>query len=242
MADLGGWLDSLPVLALCMLRPFGALLLVPVFNAATLGGVLVRNALVLMIALPLLPLHDSWPLASGHDTVGRYALLAAGELCVGLLIGFCASMANVFNPLLAQSSSYLGVLFSQVFSLLFLVSGGFNLLIAAIYQSYAALPPGQGFLSGPGMTDFLMVEWQLMYELCLRFAMPVLTGFLLVDMAFGFVNRSVPQLNVFFLSMSIKSVFALLMLIMSLGFAFEAPLGRTLALVPRVHGLLAPSP
>lgn len=262
MADLGGWLDSLPVLALCMLRPFGALLLVPVFNAATLGGVLVRNALVLMIALPLLPLHDSWPLASGHDTVGRYALLAAGELCVGLLIGFCAampfwaldmagflidtlrgaSMANVFNPLLAQSSSYLGVLFSQVFSLLFLVSGGFNLLIAAIYQSYADLPPGQGFLSGPGMTDFLMVEWQLMYELCLRFAMPVLTGFLLVDMAFGFVNRSVPQLNVFFLSMSIKSVFALLMLIMSLGFAFDDPLGRTLALVPRIHTLLAPSP
>ncbi|AVY93826.1 type III secretion system export apparatus subunit SctT [Microvirgula curvata] len=257
MADVTGWVDWLPVLALCMLRPLGVMLLVPIFNAANLGGALVRNALVLMMALPLLPLHASWTLATG-DGVWGYALLAAGELCIGLLIGFCAalpfwaldmagflidtlrgsSMASVFNPLLAQQSSYLGVLLAQVFGLLFLVSGGFNVLIAALYQSYAILPPGQGFPAAPGVTAFLVAEWQLMYELCLRFSMPALVGFLLIDMAFGFANHSTPQLNVFFLSMPIKSVFALLMLVMSLGFAFDDPLDRAQSFAHRVRTLL----
>lgn len=247
MEPLTQWL---PMLGLCMLRPLGVMLMVPLFNQATLGGTLVRNALVLMIALPLVPLHDTWPTlqaARENATAWHYLLIICGELSIGLLIGFCAampfwaldmagflidtlrgaSMASVLNPLLGQQSSLFGILFTQVFSLLFLVIGGFNELIAAIYHSYTTLPPGEVFRFGPGFLAFLSREWQLMYELCLRFLMPAIVAILLVDMALGLVNRSAQQLNVFFLSMPIKSAFALLMLIMGLGFAFQAPLERS---------------
>jgi type III secretion protein T len=251
----------LPVIGLCMLRPLGVMLMVPLFNQATLGGTLVRNALVLMIALPLIPLHDTWPTlesARQNATAGRYLMLICGELSIGLMMGFCAaipfwamdmagflidtlrgaSMASVLNPLLGQQSSLFGILFTQVFGVLFLVTGGFNQLIAGIYHSYSVLPPGEVFHFGPGFLAFLSRQWQLAYELCLRFSMPAIVAILLVDMALGLVNRSAQQLNVFFLSMPIKSAFALLMLIMSLGFAFKAPLEQSSQWVRQVLTLM----
>lgn len=234
-------LEWLPILGLCMLRPLGVFLLMPLFSPGNLGGTLTRNALVLMIALPLLPASSEWTLPTASDSPWHYVLLAAGELCLGLMIGFCAaipfwaldmagflidtmrgsSMASVLNPLLGQQSSLFGMLFTQVFGLLFLVSGGFNELIEALYQSYVTLPPGSVLKHSPQTLAFLAQQWQLMYQLCLRFAMPAIVVILLVDMALGLINRSAQQLNVFFLAMPIKSAFALLMLIMSFSFAFD---------------------
>ncbi|OHX10902.1 EscT/YscT/HrcT family type III secretion system export apparatus protein, partial [Chromobacterium sphagni] len=166
------WTQWLPVLGLCMLRPLGVFLLMPLFSTANLGGALIRNALVLMIALPLLPVYPQWQLpASG---AWGYVLLAAGELSVGLMIGFCAaipfwvldmagflidtmrgsSMASVLNPLLGQQSSLFGLLFTQIFGVLFLISGGFNELLEAIYQSYVTLPPGAALRYSPETLSF----------------------------------------------------------------------------------------
>ncbi|MBK5415426.1 type III secretion system export apparatus subunit SctT [Pseudomonas sp. TH31] len=253
--------EWLPVIGLYMLRPLGVMLMVPLFSQAALGGTLVRNSLVLMIALPLIPLHDTWPSleAARHNaTAGHYLVLIAGELSIGLLMGFCAaipfwamdmagflidtlrgaSIASIINPLLGQESSLFGILFTQIFGVLFLVSGGFNQLIAGIYHSYTVLPPGEVFHFGPGFLEFLSRQWQLTYELCLRFAMPAIVAILLVDMALGLVNRSAQQLNVFFLSMPIKSAFALLMLAMSLEFAFNAPLEQSQHWVQHVLTLM----
>ncbi|MDM5065592.1 type III secretion system export apparatus subunit SctT [Aeromonas salmonicida] len=235
------WVGYLPVLGLCMLRPLGVFLLVPLLNSANLGGILVRNALLLTLALPLVQVYPQWTLPDAG--VWGYLWLAAGELCIGLMIGFCAaipfwaldmagftidtmrgsSMASVFNPLLGgQQSSLFGLLFTQVFNVLFLITGCFNQLLSAVYHSYVTLPPGSILNYHGGALTFLTAQWQLMYELCLRFAMPAMVVILLVDMALGLINRSAQQLNVFFLAMPIKSAFALLMLIISFSFAFNS--------------------
>lgn len=232
------WTQWLPILGLCMLRPLGVFLLMPLFSTGNLGGMLTRNALLLMIALPLVPVYTEWPVPAAG--AWGFFILAAGELCIGLVIGFCAaipfwaldmagfiidtmrgsSMASVLNPLLGQQSSLFGLLFTQVFGVLFLMSGSFNELMRAIYHSYQTLPPGGGLHYGPDALAFISQQWQLMYELGIRFAMPAMVVILLVDMAMGLINRSAQQLNVFFLAMPIKSAFALLMLIISFNFAY----------------------
>ena len=43
---------QLPVLALCMMRPLGMMLLLPLFKGGAMGSALIRNSLILMFALP----------------------------------------------------------------------------------------------------------------------------------------------------------------------------------------------
>lgn len=238
--------EYLPAFSMSIIRPLGVFLFLPLLNSAVLGGLLIRNALLILVALPVTFAGPEWP--SHGSNVGAYLLLVASELAIGLFIGFCAaipfwaldiagyvidtmsgsSMASVYNPLLGKQSSLLGLLFSQTFNVLFLLNGCFNTLIETIYRSYIILPPGSSISFSPAGILFLTSQWQLMYEMGLRFAMPAMVVILLVDIALGLVNRSAQQLNVFFLSMPIKNAFSLLMLILSFSFAFYSLLSYSM--------------
>lgn len=204
-------------------------------------------------------LSGVWPAFTATDALSwNYLPLIALELLVGFMIGFCAaipfwfidsmgflidnmrgaSIATVLNPTLSKHSSLLGVIFTQMFSLLFLLTHGFNELIAAIYHSYVALPPGTALRFDHGFLDFLGNEWHLLYELCLRFSMPAVVVMLLTDLALGLINRSAQQLNVFFLSMPIKSVLSLFVLIISLPVGVQMFFGRSAHFSERISTLM----
>ena len=57
--------------------------------------------------------------------------------------------------------------------------------------------------------------------MCLSFALPAMVVMIMVDVALGLVNRSVEQLNVFFLSMPIKSILVVFLLLVSMHFALS---------------------
>ncbi|MPY23963.1 EscT/YscT/HrcT family type III secretion system export apparatus protein [Shewanella psychropiezotolerans] len=237
---------QLPVLALCMMRPLGMMLLLPLFKGGAMGSALIRNSLILLFALPTVPaMDDMQQVILQADTWSLFSLYGK-EVVVGFLLGFCAaipfwaidmagfvidtmrgaSMSTVLNPLMGLQSSIYGMLFTQVLTVLFLVSGGFNHLLSAMYQSYNQLPPGFDLSLTQPLLVFIGHEWQLMCQLCLSFAMPAMVIMILVDVALGLVNRSAQQLNVFFLSMPIKSALVLLLLIYSLQFALAHYLER----------------
>ncbi|WP_272572695.1 type III secretion system export apparatus subunit SctT [Providencia sp. PROV258] len=240
------WIEYLPTLGLSMLRCLGVFLLVPLLNSSNLGGTLVRNSLLLVIILPIAYMYPNW--TQSNLNINGYLWLIISEVSIGLILGFCAaipfwamdaagtiidtmrgsSMASIINPLLGQQSSLFGVLFSQVFNVIFLISGGFNQLIAAIYNSYISIPPASTLNYHIDAFSFISSLWQLMYELGIRFAMPAIVVIVLVDMALGLINRSAQQLNVFFLAMPIKSAFSLLMLIICFSFAFQHLLAYSL--------------
>ncbi|WP_108651897.1 type III secretion system export apparatus subunit SctT [Dongshaea marina] len=242
MTELMAWV---PTLGVCMLRPLGVMLMLPLFSQKSLGGVLIRNALVILIALPILPVYHDLPLLSEADLVPMMELMLR-ELIIGLCIGFSAaipfwaidmagfiidtmrgaSMSTVYNPLLGTQASVFGILFSQVLTVLFLVTGGFNKLLEGIYSSYNSLPMGQDVMFSQGFLQFLNHEWHLMFELGISFALPAMVIMLMVDLALGLINRSAQQLNVFFLSMPIKTAMALLLILLSLNFSFTHYLQR----------------
>ncbi len=227
-------------LAIAMARPLGLLVILPVFTSRVLGGALVRNALLLMIALPIVPALRAEPVLQEAllDWL-PLAGLALREVAVGALLGFFAaipfwaigmagffldtargsSMASVLNPMLGEQASIFGILFSHLLTVLFLTSGGFNILLGALYESYHALPLALSFGFADRFGVFCQQAWRSMWDLCLLFAMPAVGGMLLVDVALGLVNRSAQQLNVFFVAMPIKSGVALLLLAVSLPYA-----------------------
>ncbi|WP_199065425.1 type III secretion system export apparatus subunit SctT [Chitinimonas sp. BJB300] len=238
----------LPLLGIAMMRPLGVMLMVPLFSPTALGGSLIRNALALMATFPILPLLLPMTLPDPVLASGSYAMLMTSELVIGLMMGFSAaipfwavdmagfvldtlrgaSMAGVFNPLAGGQSSPLGALFSQLVTVLFLVLGGFRALLDSLFHSYVLLPPGDSWHWSKQFVPFLIREWQTLYTLMLGFAMPALVMIVIVDLALGLLNRSVQQLNVFSLSMPIKSVVVLLMLIISIQFGFTDVINRFL--------------
>ncbi|AWK14001.1 type III secretion system export apparatus subunit SctT [Candidatus Fukatsuia symbiotica] len=237
MAEHLFWVAAL---ALAMVRPFGMLLILPLFTARSLGSSLLRNGLVVAIALPMTPLFVSSPLITSGSLIAWFSLVLV-ELLIGVIIGFFAAlpfwaidmagflidtmrgatMATLLNPTMGMQSSIFGILFTQVLSVLFLISGGFNQLLLVLYGSYKLLPLGQGIMPSASFFTFIKIQWRLMFELCMTFALPALLVMLLTDLALGLINRSAQQLNVFFLAMPIKSAMALFLLLIGLPFAFH---------------------
>ncbi|TDR76594.1 type III secretion system export apparatus subunit SctT [Paludibacterium purpuratum] len=236
------WLStSLPLMALAMMRPLGAMLLTPVFGTAMLGGALIRNALAFMAALPTFPLMLSLALPDPWRQPMAYAGLLAGELTIGVLLGFSvaipfwaidaaghlldtlrgASMGSVLNPVLGVQSSVLGTLFAQLISTLFLVSSGFHALLTALFDSYLLLPPGQPWTFGTRFLPFLLSDWRTLYTLGLGFAMPGIVIMVLIDLGLGLINRTVQQMNVFSLAMPIKSLAVLLLMLIAMQFCLQ---------------------
>lgn len=105
------------------------------------------------------------------------------------------------------------MLFTQILTVLFLISGGFNQVLAALYGSYDSLPIGQGIQPAADLLLFLQTEWQMMFELCLCFALPALLVMVLADLSLGLINRSAQQLNVFFWRCRLKAPWHFLLLI-----------------------------
>ncbi|WP_239480317.1 type III secretion system export apparatus subunit SctT [Parashewanella hymeniacidonis] len=241
--------EYMPVLSLAMMRPLGLMLLLPIFKSGSLNVSLVRNGFIILFAIPTVPslMHmESYLLEASYLEL---TALYIREFVIGLTLGFCAavpfwaidmsgflidtmrgsSLSSVLNPLFGFESSVYGVLFAQVLSVLFLATGGMNFLLTAMYESYVSLPPGAGLdlVNNKLLIDFINQEWRLMNALFMGFAMPGMVIMLLTDTAFGLVNRSAQQLNVFFLSMPVKSVLVILVMIYSINFAFHDYLERT---------------
>lgn len=222
-----------------ILRPLGMCLIFPILGSRNLGGSLLRNGLILSFSFPVLPLYmGTNPVVSVLHADGVFIFQ---ELAIGVFIGFVvalpfwaldsagfiidtirgSSMGTVLNPSLGEAASVLGIIFVQLFITLFFMYNGLNHVLRALYSSWQIIPPGTPLRFGEPWMKLLLAQWHMMLTLCIGFALPSVTVMVLTDLAIGLMNRSAQQLNVFFLAMPIKSVMALLMLVMSLAFGFK---------------------
>ena len=106
-----------------------------------------------------------------------------------------------------EQSSPLGTVFMLSAINLFFTSGAFMAFLAIFYQSFAFWPI---FEFTPGLLNinvgsFLLPRWITLSKKAFSWQAPFVLTALLCDIALGIMNRFAPQLNVFILSMPIKS-------------------------------------
>lgn len=228
------------LLGMLFLRPLGMMVVFPLLSSRSLGGALVRNALILACLLPVIPALTADPalMASAADAgIG----LIAQEILIGVLMGFVAaipfwaldsagylidtirgsSLSSVINPALGEAASVVGILLTQLYTTLFFLNDGFSQLLGTLYDSYHLLPPGRPITLDSAWLEVLLGQWALLSGLAVSFALPSMAVMFLVDMALGLINRSAQQLNVFFLAMPVKSVMVMFILIVSIGASFR---------------------
>ncbi len=246
------------MLALCMMRPLGVVVVLPIVNARLLGGVLVRNSLALLLAIPTIPYAMASVSASVTTDINLLVLWAISEMAVGLYIGFLAAipfwaidvsgalvdmvrgagLAEVLNPTSGEEASLFSLLFMQLLAAMFFATGGFNLLLEALYNSYSLLPIGKSLSFDSDTAAFLVQQSHLVLELGVRFALPAIAVMVMVDVTLGLINRASEQIDVFFLAMPIKSLGACLVLALGLPLALAMLTDRFRFIGPLVERLL----
>lgn len=197
-------------------------------------AIIAFSALAVPMALNGLPPGELnlWPLM----------IVAIKEVFVGLIVGFFASipfwvaenvgnfidnqrgatMGEVYSPLSGTQVSTTGIFFTQLVSTVFFVSGAFFLFLGALYKSYEVWPLFGSFveLSSNAPIQILSTLDGMLKTTVVISAPPVILMFL-ATLGLGFVNRTAPQLNVFFLSMPVKSALGIGILIIYLPFIMD---------------------
>ena len=231
MSGIEGLYGPLLILAVAITRVATAFALVPVFAPDTLPP-LVRNSVFVAFALIALSLQPD--AATLRLTPDAWAGLFAREALIGLLIGFFfsailwafesagqiidlkvgASLAQLIDPLSGHDTSLNGAFLGRLANFVFMFSGGLLLLANVILESYAIWPLSTAapefHLSG---LPLVVGEFSRMMTLAVLIAAPAVIILHLLEGGLGLVNRFAPELNVFALSLSIKSWLATLTLL-----------------------------
>jgi type III secretion protein T len=216
----------LKALALATARSLGLVIVVPIFTRLGLTGV-IRSAVAVAIALPMLrPAYDVVVSAGGPTTFG-FAAIVAKELATGLVIGVLlgvpfwaadvageivdlqrgSTMAQLVDPLSIGESSLNSTLFSLAIITIFFTTGGFIVFLDVFYRSYALIPLGAvAPVLGTGAGLFFLQLLDGILRTGLMMIAPVVLALLIADIMLAYLSRMSPQMHVFDLSMAIKNL------------------------------------
>lgn len=228
-AILLGGLVSARMVPIVMLVPF-------------LGGkaapTQVKMGLALAFAVLVYPSVWMAEPAVPSDPVTIGALLVK-ELGVGLMLGFVTALvfhavrmagrlidtsrgqnkAMSMVPELQTQASVTGNFLVQLFIVLFLVTGGHRIFLAALTRSFRYIPPQDFTAISANGTAVVFDIARLATEaitLGVLLAFPVIAAILLTNIFLALVNKSAPQINVFFLGMPLKALVGIIVVLLAL--------------------------
>ena len=225
---------------LAMARIGGAFAVCPALSESMIPGVARRAAVLGMAILAVPAVMGGMP--PGEPNWWLFSLVAAKEAVIGFLIGFFAAvpfwvaenvgnlidnqrgatMGEVYSPLSGAQVSSTGIFFTQIISTLFFVGGAVFILLGALYRSYAIWPVFTEGVRFDAATPLVILgSADAMLETTVIIAAPIVILMFLATVGLGLVNRIAPQLNVFFLSMPVKSALGVAMLVIYLPFILD---------------------
>jgi flagellar biosynthesis protein FliR len=140
------------------------------------------------------------------------AMQLAGQF-IGLQIGF--SLANVIDPLFAQSISILDQLYTLLAGLIFLAIDGHHMLILAVQQTLDLVPIGSLQITEPSINQLIALTSGV-FVAALRIVLPVMAALLLADISLGLISRTLPQMNIFIVGLPVKLFVGFLVLLVTL--------------------------
>lgn len=207
-----------------------------------LGGGIVSGTLRMAVALPLalflypmLPTFDDLAIGRTSDETSLFILaLMAKEIFLGLCLGYLVSIvfwavesagffidnqrggssSQMSDPMSQEQTSPTGSLLFQAMVFLFYSGGGFVAFLGMALTSFRLWPVAE-LLPWPNSQQFPLLFASQFGELFLNvvlLAAPLVVVCFLSDFCLGLINRFAQQLNVFVLSMGVKSAITAVLL------------------------------
>jgi flagellar biosynthetic protein FliR len=211
-----------------MLRIGAFFMAVPIIGARTVPA-RVRLILMVFTSLLLAPVLPPMPPISQLSLSGF--TLVINEVLIGLTMGFCVqvvmhtfvlagqfiamkiglSFAAMNDPSTGTSVTVLSQFYMLLSTLLFLSSNSHLVVMQLLIDSYDTFPiGGAGMNVGHFTTVMGMGSW--LFSTALLITLPLFTSLLIVNMSFGVMSRSAPQLNVFTVGFPITLLFGFMLM------------------------------
>ncbi len=215
-----------------LFRVAGFLAIMPVLGAQSVS-VRVRVALAISIAVLIAPMLD---VPAVNVLSPEVLVITLWQLLLGLIIGFFFLMllqifvvagqmismqmglgfASMMDPANGVSVSILSQWYQLLITLLFIAADGHLVALQILVYSFETFP-----VSSYGISQ---LDWGALIHLgswmfvsALQLAMPAVTALLFVNLIFGVMTRSAPQLNVFALGFPITMLLGLFVSWMTIG-------------------------
>lgn len=201
---------------------------VPVIGARTVPA-RIRIVLMLFTAIIIAPVLPAAPIISFLSLQGF--MMIAQEVLIGLALGFTMQVVlHVFvlagqfmsmkmglgfaamnDPSSGVSVTILSQFYLLVSTLLFLSSNGHLVVLQLLIDSFTTFPiGGAGMNTAHFMTIVDLGSW--MFGAALLITLPLFTSLMIVNMSFGVMSRSAPQMNVFTVGFPITLIFGFILM------------------------------
>lgn len=202
------------VFVLVMVRVGGLVVSAPLLGSRNFP-VIAKIGLTALTAAIITPHVAALERTLPSDAVS-FALMGAGELVIGLMMGFVMTMVfaaiqvagqlmdmqsgfammNVFNPALETQFPIFGFFLFILAVLVLLVTNGHHLMIRAIASTFERIPLG-GFVLRPALLLEVSRWGRAMYFDGLMIAAPVTGALMVAYVVMGLMGRVVPQIQLF---------------------------------------------
>lgn len=184
-----------------------------------------------------------------REMVPEVGFAIVGHIVMNLFIGYCigfvvslpfhaisvagafmdtqrgTTFAQVINPGMGGQTTLLGQFLNMLFIAVFLSLGGFLIVFDGLRQSYEAFPLYGGTYPllhpNAAAAEQFIVHTGEVFTIGVKLAAPVVLSMFLIDATLGIVNRTAPNIQVFFLGMPVKALAGLVVVLIMMGFAHE---------------------
>jgi len=141
----------------------------------------------------------------------------AGEL-IGQQMGF--GLGETFDPQSGGQGSIIGDLYYLLATVIFLGISGHHAMIQGVSDSFRTLPLMSATFNR-SLLDLLLRLLQSATVLALQITAPILVTMLVVDLALGFIGRTIPQLNIMTAGITVRALAGMIVLIVGIGFTSQ---------------------
>lgn len=130
------------------------------------------------------------------------------------------SVANLIDPVTKSQTSIIGTVLYMLGSIIFILEGGFGIVLRVLAGSLTTNPVGgMDLISEP---ESLLVSFGMMYSLAIVLVAPVIVSLFMVDTIMAFSARFMPQMNIFIISIPAKIIIGIFCLSMSVRWMMPA--------------------
>jgi flagellar biosynthetic protein FliR len=207
---------------LVLFRVLGVFSFVAFFsNVAIPGNVKVLLALCISVCI-----FSSVPHAVAMPaSLPSLVISILGELSVGLLMGMMVSLvfnglqlgahmisqqmglslAGIYDPMFDQESTAIEQVSFWLGTIVFISLGGHAQLINAIVYSYDAVPIGHA-VKPEHLLEVGLASVTSSFHLAVKIGAPALVAFFVSTLAMGFIGKSMPQINIMSMGISMHLI------------------------------------